>query len=532
MKGLKYLVILLFIYSVFGFIPALAKNDSVYDLLYQDTKWLMLKSEKKAFEKAKTDWERKEIIERFWQARDPDSSTFVNEFKEYYLERLKIVRKDYPDSNDPRRYIFLLFGQPNSKRIFSNERITIFDSSSIIINTGRGEIWEYRDGRGTFQVIFGTIDLHRLESIRNGYSQNQKADFTGHLTQNKYEILYLGVKRYNDIADFLRDFFCGMLGVKSTWGIINSQKSSILDRAKEFYKNREIKVKEKRRKGKYSNGLLDVSIFIDVFGFWRGEPRINIWCVLNKNSLVSKKDDEYKADISLYWELRDQNNQRVVYYQEDSIKYKLSEKRNYCYNSWGSAPPGQYKFILEIGENLGKKYKKVEVGILVWDRTNPRLEAEIIVGKVFKKRQSWIQEKNFNPFSRGGQFLPLSVLHPYCFQNEYYFKEKDEAIVFFNVSGFKRDVYGNPCLYLSVVFIDKQGKKFAYRFRPIKKTEGGIVEYFLFLKIGDFIKKFKADSGYYKIMLSIFDVIANESGSVVYASRKKPYQMLIVKSGR
>jgi len=523
---LKYAILVLFIFSVFSCAPTLQIKSSVADYLCKDIEWLMLKSEKEVLNQAKTDLERGEIIERFWQARDIDSSTAVNEFRRFYMERLKIVRKDYPDFNDPRRYIFLLFGQPNSKRTFSNERITIFDLFSITINTGGGEIWEYQIQGKAFQVIF--IGINLCDYFRRNRTLQEAAMVD--LSQNYYEILYLGIKQYNSIEDCVRDFLERGFKPRSTQDIINAQKSPILDRAKEFYKKREPEVREKNRKGKYSEGALKANILIDQFGFWLGEPRVHIWIVLDKHSLVRKKDDEYRAEISLYWELRDEDNQIVAYYQNDSVEYKLESQRNYCYSAWGSASPGKYRLILEIGENLGKKYKKVEVDIPFWGHSQSELQAEIIAGKVFREKQNWFKGKDFDPFSiQGTQFLPLSVLKFHYFRNEYYFRKKDEVAVFFNVSGFQRDHYGNPYLDLAVVFVDKQGKKFAYRFVPIRKIDNNIVERLLVLKIDDFINRLEADCGYYKIMLSIFDAIANESGSVVYSSGKKPYQMLIIK---
>lgn len=525
MKKLKYFLLLLFVLSVFSFVFT-QDNNRDYDSWFKKCEWLMIGPEKAKWDLLKSNQEKEDFIEEFFRARDPDLFTSINEFRKYQEERLKIADRDYKDLDDPRRYILLLFGKPSSKRSFIDERFTASDDPSIRINAGRGEIWEYKAGRKVSQVIFGQINLHRLELIRERYFRGEEVGFITGLSQSNYEIVHLGPRMYISIVDFLEAFFRRRFRLRNTREILNDQKAPILDRAKKFYKGQEPKVKREKRRGRYYSESLNAKVLIDLFGFVLGEPRINIWCCFDKNSLTYKKVGEYRADISLFCELRDENGKRIISYQKDSIDYKLSERRNYYYSFWGSLPPGRYKLILEIGEDITKRYKKFEVDVPVWSYAAPGLKVDLIAGKVFSEKQNWIQEKEFSPFSAdGSQFLPLRMIR-YSKGEASYFRNDDEVGVFFNVAGFQRDHYGNPYFQLTILFANK-GKKVIYPFKPVKKVEGDIFEGFKIIKISDLIEKRGLSSGVYKVRLSTNDVAAGEEATITYPDKENPHLMFI-----
>jgi len=513
-------IFLLFLFSVFT--PAIFAENRNYKQWHKDCEWLMLKKEKETWKHLNSDKERERFIDNFFEARDPDWFTFQNEFRAYYEKNLEVVREKYPDLDDPRRYVYLLFGEPYSKRTFMNDHVNIQlpDFSIRRIETGEGEIWEYKTANGVFEIIFGKLDLNYLQNLWGRYLQEGQVSFASPITRANFEIFYLGPKRYISVADFLVKYFQEGCYVVPTDNVIVNQKKAILERAEEFLKAKEPEVNKKLRKGKYSNGQLGVRILIDQFGFVGDEPRLNIWCLFSKDALEQKKNNEYRAEISLFCEVRNQNNERVIAFKQDSIEYKLRKKQSYYYSFWGSLPPGQYKLILEMGENKTKKYKRMEVELRIWSFSLPGLQADLIVGKLYQGKQDWIKEKLSSMLSvKKGKFLPLFLAD--------YFSGKDQLAVFFNVAGFQRDNYGNPYLCLAILFA-RDGNEPSYAFNPLQNFKEDIFEGFTVLTIDELIEKLNLVYGYYTIKLSVNDVVAGEAGIITYPSKTKPHKLLII----
>jgi len=121
------------------------------------------------------DTEKDDFIEKFWERRDPDSSTEVNEYKVEYENRVNRAATLFQGEGRPgwltdRGRIFILFGPPG-------ERLTYpLDASGYC-----REVWYY----GSFPVIFidqycsgyytlTAINLEHLQelNIAQGYFQN------------------------------------------------------------------------------------------------------------------------------------------------------------------------------------------------------------------------------------------------------------------------------------------------------------------------------------------------------------------------
>lgn len=61
----------------------------------KDVAYIITSEEKKAFNALQTDEERENFIENFWQRRDPDPDTEVNEFREEYYERIRYANENF-----------------------------------------------------------------------------------------------------------------------------------------------------------------------------------------------------------------------------------------------------------------------------------------------------------------------------------------------------------------------------------------------------------------------------------------------------
>ena len=525
MKRLKYFILFLFIYSVFSSILVLADANIDYDLWYQEHEWIMLKAEKADWKTLKTEQAREEFIEKFYMARDSDTFTYKNEFQLTYQANLEKVRKDYSNFSDPRRYMYLLLGESILKRSFAEQVVPVSFSSSINIRMGRGEIWSYDFGGQRFQIIFAQASSFQLQSMKNktvlgSEDAQEDAQLLFSIRSSQYEIFYMGPERYTDISGFLQDFFQENFRIKPTPDIIDDLKKQVLDRAERFYEKPKPKVSKNKYSKEWKGGM---QVLIDQFDIKAPqEAGIAIWILFDKESLdYNAKKKQYSADISLYCEIRNANNQPVVYYCDDNINYKMKTAKAY-YHFWGSLPAGKYKFILELGDNIGKKYKRVEQDITIFDFSIPGLKAGLLIGKIAEDPEI-VQGKSGYLSFKEGKFYP-------AFSGEY-FRDDDEMIVVLDISGFQKNLYGNSCLELTLLFVNgdiQQGKFvpsneiFTYSFLPIEKDENRFRSVVRF-KIKDLIASLNLSPGCYQIKLQIEDKIVNEGGI-----RDYPYPIFIL----
>ena len=522
MKILRYFILVLFVCSVFSSnVPAFAEDGRDYDLWLKEHKLLMLKQEIKALEQAKTDKEREQIIERFWEARDTDTFTLKNERYLSYEQNLIEVRKNYPILDDARRYIYLLYGKPDFRRPFADQ--VVLASNSLMdkvfrIRIGEGEIWKYNSNRGNFQVVFAKLSPYELQQAKDRHMDQES--FPVSFSTSKFEILYVGPIRYTDVAGFIENFFREGIRLTTTTETINGLKKQILDRAKDFYKGTMPKVKKKKYPHAWKRG--DIRVLIHPFEINSPEEvGISIWLSFNKDSLNLKKK-RHVADLSLFCKIRDSNGKQIIHYQEDKIEYKLKKKKNYYYHFWGSLVPGTYKLTLEIGDNIGKKYKKFEVDVWTFDFSGPGLKACLLIGKMFKDSDDRFKEKPGHFSFKEGSFYPiLGSQYLKDDDDDFNFKDDDDLMAIFNVAGFKKNNYGNPHVEFILSFaegeIDTKGE-----FVPTGRVSSILIlrleeDGFRYLgvrkiKIGDLVKILILDSGVYKVSLVIQDKIAGKKG--------------------
>ncbi len=519
MKILKYYILVLFVCSVV--FPVFARDNKDYDLWHKEHNWLMLKSEKKAFEKAKTDKEREQIIECFWEARDPDTFTAKNELYLSYEQNLIEVRKNYPILDDARRYIYLLYGKPDFRRLFADQAVSIpspLMDKVLRIRISGGEIWKYNSNRGNFQVIFAKLSPYELQRAKDRHMDQES--FPVAFYSSKLEILYIGPIRYADVVGFIENFFQGGIRLKITSETIKDLKKQILDRAKDFYKGTMPKVKKKKYPYAWKRG--DIQVLIHPFEINSPEEAgIGIWLSFNKDSLSPKKKRPV-VDLSLFCEIRDSNGKQIIYYQKDKIEYKLKTKKDHFYHFWGSLAPGEYKLILEIGDNIGKRHKRIKVDIWAFDFSGSGLKSDLLIGKLFKDSEGRSKGKPGHFSFKDGVFCPIfGSQHLKDDNNDLNFKDDDDLIAIFNTTGFKKNNYGNSHVEFILSFaegeIDAKGE-----FVPTGRVSSMLIsrleeDGFHYLgirkiRVGDLVEILRLDSGVYKVGLLIRDKIAGKEG--------------------
>ena len=113
---------------------------------------------------------RKYLFE-FWQRRDTNPQTAVNEFREDYLKRVKLANERYRTMNKDgyrtdRGRIVLVYGNPDQIDRFPNET-----------NLKPYEVWAYNSIEGGVVFVFGDItgfsDYELLHSTARGEIQDQ-----------------------------------------------------------------------------------------------------------------------------------------------------------------------------------------------------------------------------------------------------------------------------------------------------------------------------------------------------------------------
>ncbi len=109
-------------------------------------RYLISPNEHKAFLNLPGENERKAFIETFWQKRDPDPETEVNEFKVEYFKRIEEANLLFKEGTTPgwlceRGRLYITLGPPDTRETYPRG-VTFYGIPT--------EIWYY----GFFQVIF------------------------------------------------------------------------------------------------------------------------------------------------------------------------------------------------------------------------------------------------------------------------------------------------------------------------------------------------------------------------------------------
>lgn len=123
-------------------------------------KYLITKQEKKNFLNLTSDEERKAFIKKFWEKRDPEPTTEVNEYKEAYFERIDRANQLFGKNGwlTDRGRVLILLGPPETKRVFPTGQAINSDVGEPTIYNLPMEIWYY--GYYNYPIVF----VDRLQS--------------------------------------------------------------------------------------------------------------------------------------------------------------------------------------------------------------------------------------------------------------------------------------------------------------------------------------------------------------------------------
>lgn len=484
MKVLKCILILIFLVLVFEEV-GLGQDKRDYEKWFKDYSWLMLKKEKKEWDKLESDEEREEFIELFWRMRDPDLTSFRNESKIMFEKRFEIVEKDYPDYRDARRFVVLAIGEPLNKRLYPDKTETFQDMSGQArrIQIGKSEVWEYlSENKKKVRIIFSQLDVSSLGSfiwkwnVQEINEGDEPTDvprpeiFSSGMSPSLhvgevYDILYIG-KNYHTADSFLRSVVGGNEQVFEFKEWLGKLAKPILEQAEKAYK--EMSDKPEVEKHGYPNGELPVTLQVYYLPSQEGETGAFVLLGFQKTALsFDSKRKRYLGDFSLFCKL-EKNGKEMVRFEKPHLKFEY-KKRDFDEFYFGfllSAPPEGYNLIFKIGDNVSKTKREVVADITPLDFNKKGIKAVIGIGKMVKRKDIFLVDRDYNPLhlSKSEVFVPAI-----------YFDVEDELVLLIDIYGFKRNNKGNP--YIRIQVLIRKGDKelgkvvVGWQGLPIEKSE-------------------------------------------------------------
>lgn len=145
-------------------------SDQLDRFVEEDGKYLMTTEERAAFRRLGTNEEREQFIENFWQRRNPNPDSSVNEFKEEHYRRIAYANEHFasgiPGWKTDRGHIYIVWGPPDE--IESHPTGGTYDrpmwQGGGTTSTYAWELWRYRHLEG----IGDNIELEFVDPSGSG----------------------------------------------------------------------------------------------------------------------------------------------------------------------------------------------------------------------------------------------------------------------------------------------------------------------------------------------------------------------------
>jgi len=125
--------------------------------LDEDVAYIITAQEARAFVSLKSDAEREQFIEAFWQRRDPDPDTTENESRAQHYERIAHANQNF-GFNDlagwrtDRGRIYIMYGKPDQVRTSKSKEVWVY---RFLPSIGSSIEIEFADvaGTGEFRLL-------------------------------------------------------------------------------------------------------------------------------------------------------------------------------------------------------------------------------------------------------------------------------------------------------------------------------------------------------------------------------------------
>lgn len=142
------------------------------DMQFEKARYIATSSERDQYAKLQNVEGKRDFLLKFWRKRDQDPSTPVNEFKNQFLERVRLSDDRYSTINKrgnktDRGRVFILYGEPDEIERYPND-----------MDKKPYEIWRYNSIEGGVVFIFGDIsgfsDYQLLHSTKRGELRDEE----------------------------------------------------------------------------------------------------------------------------------------------------------------------------------------------------------------------------------------------------------------------------------------------------------------------------------------------------------------------
>ncbi|HJZ62939.1 MAG TPA: GWxTD domain-containing protein [Candidatus Acidoferrum sp.] len=150
-----------------------ARKELTFDFtefIQEDAKYIILKEELDAFKRLSTNEEREAFIEIFWQRRNPNPDSTVNEFREEHYRRIAYANEHFasgiPGWKTDRGHIYIVWGPPDE--IDSHPTGGTYDRPAYegggSTTTYPWEIWRYRH----METVGENVELEFVDTTGTG----------------------------------------------------------------------------------------------------------------------------------------------------------------------------------------------------------------------------------------------------------------------------------------------------------------------------------------------------------------------------
>jgi len=157
------------VFAVSSYSDYITKSEEELKDEFEKVKYIALSQEKNIFKELDLEGMRR-FMAQFWQRRDPNSETPINEYKQAYLENVEIANAIYSTHfkegwRTDRGRVLLVYGKPDE-----------IERNPSSIDTQPYEIWYYYSLEGGVEFIFGDISGHGSYDLLHSTYRNEISD--------------------------------------------------------------------------------------------------------------------------------------------------------------------------------------------------------------------------------------------------------------------------------------------------------------------------------------------------------------------
>jgi len=426
-----FLLILIFLWTVFVSLEAGKKEKSLKELpahykkwLEEDVTYIITPKEKELFLQLETDKTRDIFIEAFWKQRDPSPGTPENEFKEEHYRRFSYANK--------------YFGRETTRPGWQTERGRIYIILGPPLDIGRYEgegfvfparIWSYQGKPqyglpSAFHLIFfkrrGIGEFTLYSPSRDG-PQSLLINYKGDPSD-----VYAAYHQLRKFDSRLAEASISLIpGESTSYGRPSLASDTLISRV--------YSVPNKMVDWKYAEALLKFKDLVEVdysVNYIGSDSLVSVvqddsglffvhYSVEPEKLSVLSYEEKYRINLELNGIVTDFNSNVIFQYEKtfplnfNKEQIEDVEKTSIVIQDMIPLVAGDYKFSLLMKNTVSKEFTSFERNISIPERISAPSISSLLLGYRLKKVPS--QQNNNKPFRFGDSEIGCqarSVFHP------------------------------------------------------------------------------------------------------------------------